>query len=213
MNAKKRITLTIFIYFFVHLQIKQANMKENEQSELEQLRQKVEELTAQNKHLQEANEQLIARNMMLGEKLDIYYEVRSRVQWLKELVRKHRELVAQADLRDDEELLAVIEAQLEGDNIPLPPEFSVKEVAELVGTTQSRIIDLYKKKTIYHSVDKYLDFLRLMRALRMLKDNPNYCIEAIAHDAGFNTVRTLNRKIQESLGITPGVFRDITNPN
>ncbi len=213
MNAKKMITLTIFIYFFVHLQIKQANMKENEKSELEQLRQKVEELTAQNKHLQEANEQLIARNMMLGEKLDIYYEVRSRVQWLKELVRKHRELVAQADLRDDEELLAVIEAQLEGDNIPLPPEFSVKEVAELVGTTQSRIIDLYKKKTIYHSVDKYLDFLRLMRALRMLKDNPNYSIEAIAHDAGFNTVRTLNRKIQESLGITPGVFRDITNPN
>lgn len=207
------ITHTIFIYFFVHLQIKQANMKENEQSELEQLRQKVEELTAQNKHLQEANEQLIARNMMLGEKLDTYYEVRSRVQWLKELVRKHRELVAQADLRDDEELLAVIEAQLEGDNIPLPPEFSVKEVAELVGTTQSRIIDLYKKKTIYHSVDKYLDFLRLMRALRMLKDNPNYSIEAIAHDAGFNTVRTLNRKIQESLGITPGVFRDITNPN
>lgn len=207
------ITHTIFIYFFVHLHIKQANMKENEQSELEQLRQKVEELTAQNKHLQEANEQLIARNMMLGEKLDIYYEVRSRVQWLKELVRKHRELVAQADLRDDEELLAVIEAQLEGDNIPLPPEFSVKEVAELVGTTQSRIIDLYKKKTIYHSVDKYLDFLRLMRALRMLKDNPNYSIEAIAHDAGFNTVRTLNRKIQESLGITPGVFRDITNPN
>ena len=213
MNAKKMITHTIFIYFFVHLQIKQANMKENEQSELEQLRQKVEELTAQNKHLQEANEQLIARNMMLGEKLDIYYEVRSRVQWLKELVRKHRELVDQADLRDDEELLAVIEAQLEGDNIPLPPEFSVKEVAELVGTTQSRIIDLYKKKTIYHSVDKYLDFLRLMRALRMLKDNPNYSIEAIAHDAGFNTVRTLNRKIQESLGITPGVFRDITNPN
>lgn len=213
MNTKKKITHTIFIYFFVHLQIKQANMKENEQSELEQLRQKVEELTAQNKHLQEANEQLIARNMMLGEKLDIYYEVRSRVQWLKELVRKHRELVAQADLRDDEELLAVIEAQLEGDNIPLPPEFSVKEVAELVGTTQSRIIDLYKKKTIYHSVDKYLDFLRLMRALRMLKDNPNYSIEAIAHDAGFNTVRTLNRKIQESLGITPGVFRDITNPN
>ena len=213
MNAKKRITLTIFIYFFVHLQIKQANMKENEQSELEQLRQKVEELTMMNEHLRKSNEQLIARNMMLGEKLDIYYEVRSRVQWLKELVRKHRELVAQADLRDDEELLAVIEAQLEGDNIPLPPEFSVKEVAELVGTTQSRIIDLYKKKTIYHSVDKYLDFLRLMRALRMLKDNPNYSIEAIAHDAGFNTVRTLNRKIQESLGITPGVFRDITNPN
>ena len=70
----------------------------------------------------------------------------------------------------------------------------------------------YKEKTIYHSLDKYLDFLRLMRALRLLKDHPEYSIEAIAMDAGFNTVRTLNRKIQEALGITPRQFRDITNP-
>ena len=104
------------------------------------------------------------------------------------------------------------EKALEGEDIPLPPEFGLKEVAELVGTTQTRIISLYKEKTIYHSLDKYLDFLRLMRALRLLKDHPEYSIEAIAMDAGFNTVRTLNRKIQEALGITPRQFRDITNP-
>ena len=69
------------------------------------LQRQVEELHDDERTPRKANEQLIARNMMLGEKLDIYYEVRSRVQWLKELVRKHRELVAQADLRDDEELL------------------------------------------------------------------------------------------------------------
>ena len=149
---------------------------------------------------------------MLAEKLDIYYEVRRRVDWLKELIRRHRELMVQADLRDDEELLAIIEARIEEDNIPIPPEFGLKEVAELVGTTQTRIADLFKTKTIYHSVDKFLDFLRLMRALRMLKENPNYSIEAIAQEAGFNTVRTLNRKIQEAIGITPRQYRDITNP-
>lgn len=188
-------------------------MNENEKKQLELLQKQVEELTLMNEHLRKANEQLIARTMILGEKLDIYYEVRTRVEWLKELIRRHRELVAQADLRDDEELLAMIEAELEGNNIPIPPEYGVKEVAELVGTTQSRIIELYKQKTIYHSIDKYLDFLRLMRALRMLKEHPNYSIETIAHDSGFNTVRTLNRKIQESLGVTPGEFRDITNPS
>lgn len=187
-------------------------MTEAEKYKLEELQRKVEEQAEFIDELRKANENLIARNMILGEKLDIYYEVRMRVTWLKELVRKHQELVAQADLRDDEELLAVIEAELEGNNIPIPPEYGVKEVAELVGTTQTRIIELYKQKTIYHSIDKYLDFLRLMRALRMLKDNKNYSIEAIAHEAGFNTVRTLNRKIQESLGITPGEFRSITNP-
>ena len=184
----------------------------NDEKELELLRAEVARLAEVNRNLVEGTEKLIARNMMLAEKLDVYYEVRRRVEWLKDLVRKHREVMAQADLRDDEELLALIEHRLEGEDIPLPPEFGLKEVAELVGTTQTRIISLYKEKTIYHSLDKYLDFLRLMRALRLLKDHPEYSIEAIAMDAGFNTVRTLNMKIQEALGITPRQFRDITNP-
>ena len=67
---------------------------------MEMLRQKVQQLTEENKQLIESNEELIARNMMLAEKLDIYYEVRRRVDWLKELIRRHRELMVQADLRD-----------------------------------------------------------------------------------------------------------------
>ncbi len=188
-------------------------MNEEEKKELEQLREEVARLKEVNKNLMDGTEKLIARNMMLAEHLDVYYEVRRHVEWLKDLVRKHREVMAQADLRSDEELLAIIEARIEGDEIPLPPEYGIREVAELVGTTQTRISTLYKEKTIYHSVDKYLDFLRLMRALRMLKENPHYSIEAIAADAGFNTVRTLNRKIQEALGITPRQYRDITNPD
>ena len=187
-------------------------MNEEERQELERLREEVARLEDANKRLIVGSEKLIARNMMLAEKMDIYYEVRRRVDWLKDLVRRHREYMAQADLRSDEELLAIIETKLEEDKIPLPPEFGLKEVAQLVGTTMTRISDLYKSKTIYHSVDKYLDFLRLMRALRMLKEKPNYSIEAIAQEAGFNSVRTLQRKINESIGITPGQFRDITNP-
>lgn len=180
--------------------------------EIERLRHEVERLTENNRRLTEGSEQLIARNMMLAEKLDIYYDVRRRTEWLKELVHKHREMMAQADLRDDEELLAIIEARIEEENIPLPPEYGLREVAELVGVTQTRIVDLYRKKTIYHTVDKYLDYLRLLRALKLLKEKPLYGIEAVAEEAGFNSVRTLQRKIQEAIGITPGQFRDIANP-
>ena len=165
-------------------------MNDEERKELEQLREEVARLEDANKKLTEGCEQLVARNMMLAEKLDFYYEVRRHVEWLKDLVRRHRELMAQADLRNDEELLAIIEAKLEGDNIPLPPEYGIREVAELVGTTQTRISTLYKEKTIYHSVDKYLDFLRLMRALRMLKENPQYSIEAIQNGVSFKATGT-----------------------
>ena len=202
-----------FSYLCRQKGLKCKNMTTNEKKELEQLREEVERLRENNKRLIEGSEQLIARNMMLAEKMDIYYEVRRRVEWLKDLVRKHRELMAHADLRDDEELLAIIEARLEGDDFALPPEFGLKDVAELVGTTQQRIVELYKRKTIYHSIDKYLDYLRLMRALRLLKDKPLYGVEAIAQDAGFNSVRTMHRKIIDAIGMTPGQFRDITNPD
>lgn len=188
-------------------------MTTEEKKEMERLREEVDRLTKMNVSLATASERLMAINNEIYKRLDSYYNVRMRVDWLKDLVRRHREMIANADLRDDDELLAVIEARIEGEEIPLPPDFGVKNVAELVGITQGRVTELYKKKTIYHSLDKYLDFLRLMRALRLLRDHPGYSIEAIAHEAGFATVRTLNRKIQDALGVTPGEFRVMSNPD
>lgn len=188
-------------------------MTAEEKKEMERLQNQVQQLMAINANLAEATQILAERNTDLYERLDSFYNVRMRVDWLKELVRKHREMMVNADLRDDNELLAVIETRLEGDNIPLPPEFGVKDVAELVGVTQQRIADLYKKKTIYHSLDKYLDYLRLIRALRLLKEKPGYSIEAVAQDAGFNSVRTMQRKINDAIGLTPGEFRVINNPD
>ena len=186
-------------------------MDKNEKKELEELRQEVANLRELNSQLVTATQMLVERNVDLYERLDVYNYVRIHAEWLKEMVRKHREVVAHADLRDDKELLTIIEARIEGENIPLPPEFGLKEVADLVGVTQSRIKDLFRRKTIHHTVDKYLDYLRLLRALRLLKDQPGYSIEAIAHEAGFATVRTLNRKIQDTIGMTPGIYRDINN--
>ena len=180
--------------------------------ELEMLRQEVEHLRQMNKKHMEGLQKLLAQNLKLSEMLDSHYEVRRHVEWLKDIIRKHREVVAQADLRDDDELLAIIEARIEGDNLPLPPGFGLREVAELAGVTQTRIAELYKNKTIHHSVDKYLDYIRLLRSLRLLKEHPTYSIEAIAQEAGFNSVRTMQRKIEDAIGITPGQFRDLTNP-
>jgi transcriptional regulator GlxA family with amidase domain len=188
-------------------------MTTEEKKEMERLREEVDRLTKMNVSLAAASERLMTINNEIYKRLDSYYNVRMRVDWLKDLVRRHREMIANADLRDDDELLAVIEARIEGEEIPLPPDFGLKDVAELVGITQGRVTELYKKKTIYHSLDKYLDFLRLMRALRLLRDHPGYSIEAIAHEAGFATVRTLNRKIQDALGVTPGEFRVMSNPD
>lgn len=187
-------------------------MTAEEKKEFEQLREQVQQLMVNNTNLAKTLEILIERNVDLFERLDCFYQVRMRSDWMRDVMKHHREVMANADLRDDTELLAMIEARIEGDNLPLPPEFGLKDVAELVGITQGRVADLFKKKTIYHSLDKYLDYLRLMRALRLLREKPGYSIEAVAMDAGFNSVRTMQRKINEAIGLTPGEFRVINNP-
>lgn len=113
---------------------------------MDRLRAEVERLTSMNVSLAAASERLLERNVDLYERMDSYYNVRIHVDWLKNLIKRHREYMANADLR-------------------------------------------------------------------LLRDHPGYSIEAIAHDAGFATVRTLNRKIQDSLGITPGEFRVMTHPD
>ena len=51
------------------------------------------------------------------------------------------------------------------------------------------------------------------KEVELLREHPSYSIDAIAHEAGYASVRTLNRKIQNALGVTPGEFRVMNNPD
>lgn len=46
-----------------------------------------------------------------------------------------------------------------------------------------------------------------MAALRLLHDKPNYTIAVVAEEAGFSNVRTLQRRIQEVLGMSAVEYR------
>ena len=157
--------------------------------------------------LQKANIDLINRNLRLSEQLDAYYDVRRRIQMLKELVTRHKELLKHADLRDDDELMAVIETRLEQDLNYRDPNFGLKELAELVGSTQTRLIELFRHSPQYKTVDDYLDYMRLLRSMYYLQSQPSWGIAACAQEAGFAVVRTFNRKFLDAIGMTPHEFR------
>ncbi len=172
------------------------------ESQIEQLQQKVE-------MLQKSNIDLVNRNLQLGQQIDAYYDVRRRIQMLKELVIRHQELMRNADLRDDSELMALIEARLEQDLLHENPNFGLKDLAELIGTSQTRIIDLFRRSSQYRSLDDYLDYLRLLRSMFYIQSKPAWGIAACAQQAGFSVIRTFNRKFQDALGMTPHEFRQI----
>ena len=170
---------------------------------------KIEELNRKVELLQRTNLELVNRNLQLGQQIDAYYDVRRRIQMLKDLVIRHKELMRQADLRDDDELMALMETRLEEDHPHENPDFGLKELAEFLGTSQTRLIDLFRRSPIHKTAADYLDYMRLLRSLYYLQTKPQWGIAACAQEAGFTVIRTFNRKFQDALGMTPHDFRDL----
>jgi transcriptional regulator GlxA family with amidase domain len=76
-----------------------------------------------------------------------------------------------------------------------------------MGVSQARLMRLFRNSTIFKSPEEYLENMRLMRALKLLRDHPQYGIAAVSAEAGYNSVRTLQRRMSEIIGMTPVEFR------
>lgn len=141
--------------------------------------------------------------------MDAYYDVRRRIHIYKELLARHTEFLRHADLRSDDELLAVIESRLEMERTYENPDFGVKELAEMIDTSQSRILDLFRNSPLYKSVEDYLDYLRILRSMYYLMSKREWNVAACAQEAGFSAIRSFNRKFQDAIGMSPHEFRKL----
>ena len=159
--------------------------------------------------LEKTNNELVIHNMQLSQKMDAYYDVRRRIHIYKELLARHTEFLRHADLRSDDELLAVIESRLETERTYENPDFGVKELAEMIDTSQSRILDLFRNSPLYKSVEDYLDYLRILRSMYYLMSKREWNVAACAQEAGFSAIRSFNRKFQDAIGMSPHEFRNL----
>ena len=73
--------------------------------------------------------------------------------------------------------------------------------------SQERLTKLFRNKSIYRTPEAYIENLRVLNALRLLRTKPNYNIASIAEDSGFNHVRTMQRRIMDVVGMTPAEYR------
>ena len=165
--------------------------------------------------LEKTNNELVIHNMQLSQKMDAYYDVRRRIHIYKELLARHTEFLRHADLRSDDELMAVIESRLELEKTYENPDFSIKELAEIIDTTQTRIMELFRNSPLYKSVEDYLDYLRILRSMYYLMSKREWNVAACAQEAGFSAIRSFNRKFQDAIGMSPHEFRKLldTHPS
>ena len=77
----------------------------------------------------------------------------------------------------------------------------------MLGVSRERLARLFRHQTIHRTPDAYIDNLRVLAALRLLREKPMYNIATVAEEAGFSNVRTLQRRIQDAIGMTPIDYR------
>ena len=178
------------------------------------LKAEYERLTAENATLKEEVERLkdelvrlVSRNLDLSERLEEDVEMRRRVEVARELLDGNIQRQRNADLQDDGQLMAMIELKVEKDLPHLSPDFDSNALAELLGVSHERLVRLFRHQTIHRTPDAYIDNLRVLQALRLLREKPLYNIATIATEAGFSNVRTLQRRVQDVIGMSPVDYR------
>lgn len=150
---------------------------------------------------------MVSRNLDLTERLEYDVELKRRTEVAREIIESHIERMHNADLQDDGQLMALIEIRVEKERPHLRPDFSAKDLADMLGVSMNRLTNLFRNQTIHRTPEAYLDNLRTLAALRLLREKPNYTIAVVAEEAGFSNVRTLQRRIQEVIGMSPVDYR------
>ena len=158
----------------------------------------IERLKAENASLRQELERLkneiirlVSRNLDISERLEEDVELRRRAEVARELFEGNLERQRNADLKAD---------------------FSSADLAHLLGVSQERLNRLFRHQSIHRTPEAYIDNLRVLAALRMLREKPQWTIAAIAEECGLGNIRTLQRRVQEVIGMTPAQYRQIFVP-
>lgn len=108
----------------------------------------------------------------------------------------------------DDVLLAWIDERMEQTRLFCNPNLTLKEVSNTLGLTQKRLQQLLKNDSRYRNLSGYLNEKRFLLACRLLRDEPQWTIEAVAKEVGFSNRLMLHEMMKKYVGLTPAQYRD-----
>ena len=108
----------------------------------------------------------------------------------------------------DEQLMGWIDAQIESLGLYKNPNVTLKEIAQALGLTQRRITQAIKTRREDNTLAEYLNTKRLLEGCRLLVDQPNWTVDAVAHEAGFGGTTTFRTIFRNRFGMSPKQYRE-----
>ena len=157
--------------------------------------------------LEKLEEQTISQQRELDELYKRLKGQQDKVADLRQQTRGHFQQIKATQDMNDEELMHWIDMRMDETRLYTTPTLSLKDTAKALGLTQKRIGQLFKNNEKYANLGEYLTEKRFLLACELMRENPEWTIEAVAKEAGFQTRRTFQEVMKADLGLTPSQFR------
>lgn len=129
------------------------------------------------------------------------------VTMLREQTHQYCEYIRQTADMNDEDLLGWIDWKMEQTHLFTDTDLTLKTMAQALGLTQKRLGTLFMNHPKYSSLGDYINEKRFLEGCRLLREEPNWTIEAVSAKAGFGGRRTFQTEVKRRLGITPLQYR------
>lgn len=96
---------------------------------------------------------------------------------------------------------------VEGEELYLNPVLSIKDLALRIGTNRTYLSD-YFVNVLHTTFYDYINGLRIVKkCIPLLEEHPEYTLERIANESGFQSISTFRRAFQKIKGFTPSEYR------
>lgn len=148
---------------------------------------------------------------------DSLYYVLSIILWQITLEHVLRQQPVSVDIQEMNKLPVIREynfahtlpAMVENEELYLNPTLSIKELAAQIGTNRTYLSD-YFTHVLNITFYDYINGLRIeKKSVPLMEEHPEYTLERIASESGFQSISTFRRSFQKVKGITPSNYRKL----
>lgn len=133
-----------------------------------------------------------------------------RISELQQETESLRENINDTKDMSDDELREWIDLQMTESHMYADPDLNLKGIAQRLGLTQKKIKQLLKDNERYNRLYDYLTEKRVLYSCELIKENPQWSMDAISKEAGFVSRTTFQTEFKKRIGVTPAQYRQHT---
>lgn len=126
-----------------------------------------------------------------------------KISELQQATESLRENIKDTKDMNDDELKEWIDLQMTDSHMYADPDLNLKSIAQRLGLTQKKIKQLLKDDSRYNRLYDYLTEKRVLYSCELIKENPQWSMDAISKEAGFVSRTTFQTEFKKRIGVTP----------